>query len=210
MRNIHWQAVEGYQNLIQCAVELGLERALGTVFYVSGTISDEGHDIFARTHYMGEHLLNTAMGYEGKARSLFMEWKNKHIGFVSLLDEMRNYILGNRRTHQDLMEGIIWYRRCDYYVQTIYWLSDEVLQTARQKLQTDVATCNKFIVTNCVIVIFTFSVLIPLVLQMSRKTSNTLTGYTRVMKRKTLEVEQEKKKTESILNRMLPTAVSQK
>ena len=210
MRNIHWQPVEAYTTLIKSATEFSVERSLGTVFHVAGTISKDGHDMFTRTHHMAEHLLNTALGHEEKALTLFAEWKYEHEELMGLLESMRNYILNNRETKQNLLTGITWYRRSDYYVKTIYWLSEEVLQKVRKKIDNDVSSYNKIIGANCVIILFTGSFLIPLLIQMAKKTSKTLTGYTHVMEKKSLEVRREKRKTENILNQMLPRAVSQK
>ena len=210
MRNIHWQSIEAYRTLIKAASDFSFERALGTVFYVAGTISSKGHDIFTRRHHMGEHLLGTALGYEGHAQIVLSKWKEDHKEFIILLDTMRNYILDNRQTERDLMKGIIWYRRSDYYVKTIYWLGEEVLHGARNKLDKDGANYSKYIATNCVIFTFTGALLMPLIVQMARKTSKTLTGYTLVMEKKSLEVTKEKRKTENVLNQMLPRAVSTK
>ena len=196
MRNVHWQSIESYQTLIKALANLSFERALGTVFHVAGTISNEGHDRFVRTHHMGEYLLGIAVSYEGYA--------------MEILNKMRNYILDNRQTKRDLLTGIMWYRRCDYYVKTIYWLSDEVMIRARNNIDEDITTYSNYVITSCVIIIFTGSLLMPMIFEMARKTSKTLTGYTLVMEKKSVEVRKEERKTENILNQMLPRAVSQR
>ena len=210
MRNFHWQSIESYRTLIRAASDLSLVKALGTVFHVAGTISHDGHDIFTRSHHNGEHLLDIAVGYEGYAIALLKEWKTKHKDFMVLLDSMTNYILDHRKTEEDILEGIIWYRRSDYYVKTIYWLSEEVLSMARKKIKEDITTYTMYISTSCVIISSTGILLMPLIIQMARNTSKILTGYTIVMEKKLVEVRKAKRKTENILNQMLPRAVSQK
>ena len=210
MRNVHWQSIESYQTLIKALANLSFERALGTVFHVAGTISNEGHDRFVRTHHMGEYLLGIAVSYEGYAMEILKKWEIDHMDSVVLLDKMRNYILDNRQTKRDLLTGIMWYRRCDYYVKTIYWLSDEVMIRARNNIDEDITTYSNYVITSCVIIIFTGSLLMPMIFEMARKTSKTLTGYTLVMEKKSVEVRKEERKTENILNQMLPRAVSQR
>ncbi len=210
MGNIHWQSIESYQILVQAAQEFTFERALGTVFFVSGTLSRETHDVFARRHHQGQHLLKTALGYDAHALALFEEWTEEHEDFTELIDNMRNYILENRDTASDLLAGITWYRRSNYYVNTINRISERVREKARKSIKVDMRSHSNTIGINTVIIVVTTFILIPIMLQMARKTSKTLSGYTQVMDKKSLEVKKEKKKTENILNQMLPKAVSDK
>ena len=75
--------------------------------------------------------------------------------------------------------------------------------SVRYQLSTTVLRCRQAIV--CLILVF---VVVPLVFVTSSRSTMNLFIFGNVMERKTVEMRKEKRKTDRILNQMLPKAIS--
>ncbi len=170
----------------------------------------EDHNLMVEKHYKAEYLYNTSIGYADEGEQIWERWKTEHWEFLEQYVRMQYYILHTFKTKPDLYEGLSWFRRCNYYIRSIDVVRQNILDELQGLLNDDKDLAIVTITVNVIIMLFALTLLMPFVIYTAKKTTRTLVIYTFMMDRKSVEIRQEKRKTEHILNQMLPKSVAYK
>ncbi len=95
-----------------------------------------------------------------------------------------------------------------YYINII---TDIIIQTSQEILSILDAKESSLLTTiivNCIIIMLMGAGVTPFVCYTAQHTTTNLQVYSHVMEKKTLELRKEKRKSEKIINQMLPKSVS--
>ena len=199
-----WKTLVAYQKMTSAKEDVGVERALGTMFYANGGF--ENHQYY-QMYYSRVHnfraFYKTAQLYSDRVRLLYSFGVSEAGNNVTdIIDSFRSEILHNPQhansTAPNLQKARLWFDNMTIYLDTLLDVQQDlgeeilaILDYVIDKVQTDLAVS----ATLLVVVIL----MCPFVIYMTEYVMNVFHKYALTLIEKTKELTKEKKKIDNLL-----------
>ena len=198
----------GYYYFLSGKDKIGIERALGGVFFASGHFNSSGQLLWFANHtILGQDYLESS-------GNLMPEIKTKisrkiNVSNLRLISEKRNVILANKPSNASLPTGEEWFSLMTSYLDELFKVQKDVgisltksLEVEKQKNKVNLTTRLSFLV---------FSILlIPLLVYAVYRMTGTIQNCTFQLAQKTLQLKEEKHRADSLLYQMFPHPVAER
>ncbi|XP_071492763.1 uncharacterized protein [Diadema antillarum] len=210
-----WQILVAYQLLIVSNVDTGIERTLGTVFYTLGGFErHEDYVWYMEKYNVGTWNHEAAKRYAPLIQEFYQEQVDNIADFANFthtITKMRKEILENAvaTTVSNFREATLWFDSMTVYINILEkvhkLLADEILQILEKELEDDTENIAVSIFLVVVVII-----MCPLTLRAIWSLTTVLQNYALTLASQTKEFNKEKKRSNYLLNLMLPPSVASK
>ncbi|XP_064611179.1 speract receptor-like isoform X2 [Liolophura sinensis] len=120
---------------------------------------------------------------------------------------MRHEIQENNNTAVSVEAGTWWFDNMTLYINILKGIQDSLAQKIVDRLEEDVATFQSQLTVSIILMVVSLVLTPVIVLGVHRMTSK-IHRFAHNLRTKTLDLEKERKKTEGLLNQMLPASVA--
>ena len=208
-----WKTLVAYQKLTSAKEDVGVERALGTMFYANGGFENHFYYqmYYSRVHNFRAYY-KTAQLYSDRVRLLY-SYVVSEAGnnLTDIIDSFRSEILHNvkdgNNTFPEMQKARWWFDNMTMYLDTLLDVQQDlgeeilaILDTVIEKVQTDLAVS----ATLLVVVIL----MCPFVIYMTEYVTSVFHKYALTLIYKTKELAREKARTDSLLYQMIPKPIA--
>ena len=208
LRVIFWPDLVSYYHLLQSLLAVGVERSLGTVSFIRGYLTEyELGKIVGATETGSEHL-TTATQYSIVVHHQLEQRFTSDSYLSDWFNSVRQEVLRDEPLEQNFFGAVVWYRKLSSMVLIIRNIERELTIYAMEHM-------NEGLVTNAILIsiyVFIISCLTfitsPFLCAAAYKSVSSLVQYAEAIGRTNFELKKEKRKTEALLNQMLPRAVA--
>lgn len=211
-----WKSLVGFQKITAAKEDLGLERALGTMFYARGGFETHlqfeqyNMKIFGfQSNYKTARLYSPDVDYIG---SYGIVSYGRNVSIV--LNNYRSYIQDHGEEEQkqskiDMRSARWFYDNTSLYLDTLLSLQTSLGNICLQKVDKILQDSNRdLIISSCVLVFVLISC--SLVILSTESLTSNIQKYAVILVDKTKELNFEKKRTDSLLYQMVPKEVADK
>ena len=211
-----WKSLVGFQKITAAKEDMGLERALGTMFFARGGFE---------THLQFEQYNMKIFGFQSNYKTgrlyspdvdligsygIFSNGRNVSI----VINNYRSYIQDHGEEKQDVskidLKNSRWfYDNTSLYLDTLLSLQTSLGNICLQKVDKILEDSNRdLIISSCVLVLVLISC--SLVIFSTENLTSNIQKYAVILVDKTKELNFEKKRTDSLLYQMVPKEVADK
>lgn len=210
-----WKTLVAYQKLTSAKEAVGVERALGTVYYANGGF--ENHAYFEmynnRVHNFRAYY-KTARRYSKRVVDLYtVNVASAGNNVTEIIDsyrfEIQQHVQGINNTQANLAKARWWFDNMTLYLDTLLDIQQDlgneilfVLDSVLENATRDLAVSAIFLV----VVIL----MCPLIIFVTENLTSVIQKYALTLVDKTKELSLEKKVTDSLLYQMVPKQVADK
>lgn len=208
-----WKTLVAYQKLTSAKEDVGVERALGTMFYANGGFENHFYYqmYYSRVHNFRAYY-KTAQLYSDRVRLLY-SYVVSEAGnnLTDIIDSFRSEILHNvkdgNNTFPEMQKARWWFDNMTMYLDTLLDVQQDlgeeilaILDTVIEKVQTDLAVS----ATLLVVVIL----MCPFVIYMTEYVTSVFHKYALTLIDKTKELAREKARTDCLIYQMIPKPIA--
>ena len=203
-----WPVMVSYYSLLKAFQQVGLERSLGMVSFVQGNLTVDELEQYVGALELGNFHMDTAILYSPIVGDEYDLQYTSNNYLRAWLNTTRESVLQNDLSEPNLFGSLIWYRRLTSLLNIVRNIEHELSATGKKTIE-DAHVDNIEIMCYCVIVMFCLMFLTsPFLFAIAYTTVSSLVQYAKTTDRKNFELKKEKRKTETLLNEMLPRAVA--
>ena len=203
-----WPVLVSFQHLMNGLLQFGLERAFGMVSFIQGYLSIEEFRQYVGAYELGNYHMEMAMEYSSIVEDEYYHQFTANKYLSEWINTTRVEILNNKQSGVNLFASLVWYRKATSLLNVIRNIERE-LGDVTQNIIRDTLVLEVEIISINIIIIFVVAFLIlPFLGAISYKTVSSLYLYSQTTEKRNFELKKEKRKTESLLNEMLPRAVA--
>ncbi|ESP03557.1 hypothetical protein LOTGIDRAFT_137238 [Lottia gigantea] len=207
-----WKLLVSYQLLIISKNYNGIERTLGSIFYMKGYFEHfEDYQWYLKAKSLGIGNYESATLFSSDVQTLMLQATDKDYGNISLkIQEMRTEITQNNQTIQtgSLKTSFYWFQTMSLYLDMVFevqnGLAEIIIQSVGDNLADDTQSIaiSGFIL--CIVLI-----ICPLIIISVRALVSNIQKYALSLADQTAQLSKERMRTESLLYQMLPKPVAE-
>ncbi|XP_038046643.1 uncharacterized protein LOC119720854 [Patiria miniata] len=204
-----WSKLISYQLLLLAKEHTGKERAIGSTFYSRGGFSQNNDFIwFMNESVAGKRFLDIALQF-----SLFLEEASEGIiddTVTSQIEDMRSEIhLNNHQLLEpSLAKGDRWFQNMTHFINDLLQLQTKMGNSIIEELNSDMRWSLSYVVAYAFL-LSTVLITGPLIIRGIIRQTHRIQQVGDSLHRKTLELREEKMKSDSLLYQMLPKVVAE-
>ena len=206
LRNV-WHSLETSSSLMKALREVSLQATMGGIYYASGWLNRKDLVLFMKAGYTLDEHIRRAVAADETADDVYSTWVEENTEFLSGLSDMRKFILQDDRVAPDVIQTRTWYMSADLYGRKILDILRNTLDGAISTIETEKSTSISIISWDVIAVLIMVIIVMPLICKTAVGVTRNLHAYAVIMDKKSNEMRKEKRKTERLLNTMLPKAV---
>ncbi|XP_061187968.1 soluble guanylate cyclase gcy-31-like [Saccostrea echinata] len=211
-----WKSLVGFQKITSAKEDMGLERALGTMFFARGgfethlQFEEYNMKIFGfQTNYKTARLYSSDVDYIG-SYGIFSYGKNVSI----IMNTYRTHILNNGEEEQsvskiDLRNARWFYDNATLYLDKLLDLQTTLGNICLGKVDKILEDSNKDLIISACVLVFVL-IACSIVIISTENLTSSIQKYVVILVDKTKELNFEKKRTDSLLYQMVPKEVADK
>ncbi|XP_013393540.1 receptor-type guanylate cyclase daf-11 [Lingula anatina] len=206
-----WRSLVAYQKIIFVKENVGLERALGQVFFVRGHFeSNEYYSLYNRALHTARNEFRMAQNFSPMViplTELDIEVKGNKLSMV--LSNYREEIQwrNNSEPKGDLKRSAHWYDQMTIFVNKLLDVQLEIKDTISSMIESDLNARYISVAVSSIFILLVFA-FCPLVIRSVVKLTTNIQCYAITLADKTKELNREKHRTDSLLYQMLPQPVA--
>lgn len=204
-----WKALVAYQKVILCGHYAGIERSLGTTYFVEGGFSDPYlYKKYNEVVFVFNNNFAAAMKYSPLVKPIeqYTPLVNGE-NLTTIMARYRDQIQFQNITAPSIYDAAAWFDFMSTYLDVLFNFQTKLAEDIKKMLNeraervlTDVASSS---LVMCVVII-----ILPLTVRALYNLTNDIQSYAVSLALKTSELNQEKRKTDSLLHQMLPQPVA--
>ena len=204
-----WRHLVAYQLLLSSKNDIGIERTLGSIYYIKGSFATHGDYLwYLEKQSMGAGNLRASMLFSPTvAKTMESKLSAQNHWNSSFIEIMREEIGRNAKSRYSFVKSKWWFDNMTIYLDTMFAiqqeLADEIVQNISKALERD----NRAIIFS--IALFAAILIIcPIILFSVRAMVSDIQRYANTLSEQTKELNRERKRAEFLLYQMLPEAVA--
>ncbi|XP_071805375.1 uncharacterized protein [Asterias amurensis] len=210
-----WKNLVAYSFIIRTQERTGAMSAYGTEFYLLGSLSTINYLTFVRNEELAEIHLNTCLNYVPETRDLYNDrLQSREINLLSI-EKMKKEIYNNECdvTVTDASSGLRRSRATDWLGNTtaqlivIRNIGLYIERVVAEQIRKDIGINEQEILVAALLLSIVCFVT-PIILILVSKATNSIQRFATRLSHKTIELNVEKKRSDSLLYRMLPKQVA--
>ncbi|GFO08230.1 hypothetical protein PoB_003473500 [Plakobranchus ocellatus] len=206
-----WKILVAYQKIVTGMEHVGIERSLGTVFYVEGGFPTQS--IYERynmrvTSFKANY--RSAVLYSQIVDPIFQEGvTSTGTNLTAVIQSFRYEMQNAMRTDASITRGQYWFDNMTLYLDTLLIIQQDLANLINEELQNiiDIEE-NNLVISSCFLVIV--FLMCPLVIYTVEALTSDIQKYAIALVDKTKELAKEGRKTDSLLYQMVPRPVADK
>ncbi|XP_022096598.1 atrial natriuretic peptide receptor 2-like [Acanthaster planci] len=204
-----WTKLVTYQLLLMAKEQTGKERALGSTFFSRGGYGlIEDYLWYMNVSIMGRSLLETSFQYSPSLRDAYSGTVTG--GLAAEIAKMRDeiYLNNHEMLSPSLSKGDMWFNNMTSYINDLMTLQTELADFIIEQLDSDMRG-GIYSVVACAFFLSTVLITGPLIIRGIIHQTQQIQRVGDSLHRKTLELREEKKRSDSLLYQMLPKVVAE-
>ncbi|XP_038046786.1 uncharacterized protein LOC119720994 [Patiria miniata] len=204
-----WSQLISYQLLLMAKEQTGKERAIGATFFSRGGYSlSEDYLWFMNVSYMGRGLLETSFQYWSSLRDVYTGTVKDTL--AAAVNKMRDevYLNDHEMLSPSLIKGDMWFDNMTSYINDLLTLQTHLADVIINELEADLLG-GIYNVVACAFLLSTVLITGPLIMRGIIRQTQQIQRVGDSLHRKTLELREEKMKSDSLLYQMLPKVVAE-
>ena len=214
-----WFQLVALETLLLATNLFGIERALGTVYFVRCTLTYSNLQWFNTVRAQGELLVEQAFNYYEKVDNMYQEETRLTENAAYVVDEIRIEISHNQ-------DACVKYGQANIEAKSLEWFRNSsaminVLGNIRRNIGEEVqndAACTMYTAKNLIIayiLVTCLSIIVCLILSIfhgvqSHSILSSISLYAKGLNEKTAELATEKKLSQKLLYQMIPKSIAKK
>lgn len=196
----------GYYMFLAGKDKIGIERALGGSFFAKGQFNNNNLVYYANHSILGGDYLRSS----GMLMPEISEELNQNLNdaLLASIEKNRSVIYANKASNGSAHKGEEWFDLMTVYLNKLFQVQSNAgdilknrLEDARKSKKSDLAMRLSFLT-------FTF-LLIPFLVFSVHRMTGTIQNYTFKLAQKTLELQEEKRRADTLLYQMFPHSVAE-
>lgn len=207
-----WKLLVAFQKLTSAKESLGVERALGTMFYAQGGF--ETQEYFERynkrVHSFRAFMRSIGM-YSAAVYDIYeKEKENFPIEYLSTVERFRNEIQGAQsdRFVADVQKAQFFFDNMTIYLDILYETQLVMVSFVISKFNNEIDGLTREIIINAVLLVIVI-LLCPVVILATESLTSSIQTYAITLVDKTKELNNERKRTDGLLYQMVPKQIAE-
>ncbi|XP_071110470.1 uncharacterized protein [Haliotis cracherodii] len=204
-----WRSLVAYQEVIIAKEYMGLERALGTIFYATGTFpSQDVYLWFSESQDVTNATFLSARRYSDLVHALYDENVNGNEMLLGVLGRMRAEIRRNDLEGRGSVKmAQWWFNNMTIYMDLLLETQQELAVEITQMLDQRQATNLQKMVAISIVFVCVF-VVSAIIIYAVYSLTDEIQKYSITLAERTKALNKEKKRTDTLLYQMLPKSVA--
>ncbi|KAL8620035.1 hypothetical protein ACOMHN_015317 [Nucella lapillus] len=203
-----WRHLVAYLLLMSSKNDMGVERTIGSIFYLYGKFKNyQDYIWYLQKYSMGIGNLHTSQLFYPRVAAMLEERVKAGRWNMSTIEEMRAQIKTNVNITGSLTKSLSWFKNTTLYLDAIFEVQDElakqILNNINQALYKETARTVASIITLVIILLICLVIVFSVRVMVSE-----IQRYAHTLSDQTHELREERRKAESLLYQMLPPAVA--
>ncbi|XP_078586719.1 uncharacterized protein LOC144868404 [Branchiostoma floridae x Branchiostoma japonicum] len=202
-----WTTGVAYHMLLTSKDYVGLERAVGSVYFAKGGLSSEDEKRYYEARFKGQSYLDAARWYYPEIVSSF-DRLFKNTTLQHNIIRMREKILQNKKTVPDVEEGLNWFDNMTTYISIFRTaekhIADKIINISDDEVQKSSTEVTVDIVV--LVLVLVFSLLITSGIY---RMANDTQSFASRLNEQTEELNEERQKAEQLLCQIFPKSIAQ-
>ena len=210
-------AVEGtllplfaFSDLVYSVDELTLQKVLGVLYYITGTIDRSMHNAYLQSEKRGFDFLERAKFIHDPVQLMYAKFVLANTDFKEFLGLFLVELQSGKPLTPDPYKVIAWNGRMDYILETIGNIQRDIIPEVRITLDAAKETAVNNVAYNVIICMILLSLFTPFIVNNARRTTTNLQMYAAITINNNRELRHEKRKSEKLLAEMLPRSVAER
>ena len=206
-----WKLLVAYQKLSSAKENLGVERALGTMFYARGGFESRTYfeNYNLRLHSFRAYMRSIGM-YSTVVDEIYIKnVENLPINFSSTIEYFRAEIQLTNSTIAavDVRKARFFFDNMTIYLDTLFSVQTEMGTFVISKFNNEIDDLTQQLAINAVLLVIVILVC-PVVIIATESLTSSIQTYALTLVDKTKELTKEKKRTDGLLYQMVPRQVA--
>ncbi|XP_048247978.1 uncharacterized protein LOC124112689 [Haliotis rufescens] len=206
-----WKILVSYQKIVTGMEQIGIERALGAVYYVSGgfpTKSD--YENYNNKVHVFKANYRSAVLYSKIIDPIFQEGvTSSGTNLTAVIERFRFEIQHTLEIAPSITKGQWWFDNMTLYLDTLLVIQMDLAMLINGQLEEIIKGEEKNLIISATFLVVVI-LMCPLVIYSVEALTSDIQKYAITLVHKTKELSREKKKTDSLLYQMVPRPVADK
>ncbi|VDH93877.1 Hypothetical predicted protein [Mytilus galloprovincialis] len=206
-----WKLLVAYQKLSSAKENLGVERALGTMFYARGGFESRTYfeNYNLRLHSFRAYMRSIGM-YSTVVDEIYIKnIENLPINFSSTIEHFRAEIqlINSTIAAVNVRKARFFFDNMTIYLDTLFTVQTEMGAFVIEKFNNEIDDLTQQLAINAVLLVIVILVC-PVVILATESLTSSIQTYALTLVDKTKELTKEKKRTDGLLYQMVPRQVA--
>lgn len=202
-----WISCQCYVNLVTAYAIMGTERSLGTAYYLVGHLPLDQYLLLEKARVQATNRMQLVQNLETQLATLYSQMSDSQND--TDISSARKVMLDNAVVPISILSGVVWNKRYSYHMTVVKTLILNVGDQMQSLLYSHTSSSDTpYLAGYSSVAFFILAFLSPFALISGLSTIHTLRAYALLMVKKTMEIKREKRRTENLLNQMLPRFVA--
>ncbi|XP_078670101.1 uncharacterized protein LOC144910656 [Branchiostoma floridae x Branchiostoma belcheri] len=202
-----WTTSVAYHMMLTSKDYIGLERAVGSIYFAKGGLSAEDEGRYHEARYRGQSFLDAARWYSPQTVAIFdKEFQNTTL--QNNIIRMRETILKNEKTTPAVAEGLKWFDNMTTYI-SIFREAEKHLAGKIITISDDKVEKSSTEVTIDIVVLVLVIVASLLITSGIYRMANDTQSFASRLTEQTEELNEERQKAEKLLCQIFPKSIAQ-
>ncbi|XP_069113799.1 uncharacterized protein [Argopecten irradians] len=208
-----WRDLIAYTKITIGKQDAGVERALGTYFFVKGGFnSQDAFELYNRRVHKFRAFYYTAHMYSDKVDNLYKEgYFSSSYNVTETVNYYRSQIQNSDENvvNPNVLKAQKWFDNMTIYMDALLGIQVKLGESIVAQITTNIGiiTENMAVSITCLIVVF---FICPFVVVSTEALTSSIQNYAIILVHKTKELSKEKRRTDSLLYQMVPKPVADK
>lgn len=207
-----WKPLVAYLKIVTGKDDIGIERALGSNFYVKGKFQREyDYQWYLQKCYMSKNQFRSAKNYSPIVKPVLNYGITVEGGNLSnLIEELRTEIMMNGRSgvHPSTKKGQQWYDTMTLYLEVLLDQQLELADIIAEQLTANIDSKTQKVAISATLLVLVI-LLCPIVILAMESLTSDIQRFAITLVDKTKELSREKRKTDTLLYQMVPKPVAE-
>ncbi|XP_069111482.1 uncharacterized protein [Argopecten irradians] len=208
-----WKTLVAYLKLTSGKQDVGIERALGTLFFVQGGFKTQAYfEMYNNRISRFKALYTTAELYSARVDRLYTSGvKMVETNITGIINNFRNEIQHHTEeaTHPDMEKARYWFDNMTIYLDTLLEIQRDLGYEIIDILDVVIDQTTKNLAVSAAF-LFVVLVMCPLVIYITENLTSSIQRYGLTLVDRTNDLRMEKKRTDGLLYQMVPALVAEK
>ncbi|ESO97637.1 hypothetical protein LOTGIDRAFT_152728 [Lottia gigantea] len=205
-----WKTLVAYQKIVTGMEHVGIERALGAVFYVAGGFPKQSvYERYNEKVHVYKANYQSAVLYSKIVDPIFQEGvTSSGTNLTSVIEKFRFEIQHTLSRDFSITKGQWWFDNMTLYLDTLLVIQQDLATLINGKLEEIINEEERNLIISAGLLVVVI-LMCPLVIYSVESLTSDIQKYALTLVEKTKELSREKKKTDTLLYQMVPKPVAE-